>query len=290
MEKRVQLPLFVDKSMLPTGKHHLSFSEFSVFSECSFHHYLVYVKKLGSFDGNQFTIFGLAVHLAMEEFLLSHNLHSYDHQVNIENSLKFLKEEFLRVKFEDVGDEFQLALVKILNALPKWLNESFPGWETVSSEALLFEAIEGQKNKYFKGFADGLIRYPAPPRKGSKPKPGVPIKWQLKLIDYKSCGWGWTATQKMDPIKRMQLVLYKYYTCKKLGLPLKDVKCSFLLCKRTAKEDKCIEEVDVSAGPITIENALKKINIMIGMVAKGWHSKNKSSCVYCEFKNTAHCP
>jgi hypothetical protein len=292
MTEKVQLPLFKDFTALPTGKNHISFSELTVWSECSWRHKLIYIDKLGGDPPNQHTEFGHALHGAMENFLFFHKKIDYDHGVNIEEAAKALSTKFDEMGFEDKGKAFENGLRKILAQAPEWLNEEFPGWQLISAEFMLFEKIDGQKNKFFKGYIDCIIRYPKPPRKGSKPKPpGTPIEWQYHIIDWKGTDWGWTMEKKTDPLKQKQLVLYKHNLCEKLGLDLKEVKCSFVLCKRKAdKEGKHFELVTISVGPETIKKALDAVERMVNSVAKRMYMKNRYSCTYCRFKDTEHCP
>ena len=72
-------------------------------------------------------------------------------------------------------------------------------------------------------------------------------------------------------------------------VPLKDIRCGFILLKRGAKPGKVCELVKVSVGPKTLERAVKIMNSMIKMVKKGFNLKNRNSCNYCPYKDTEHC-
>ena len=45
---------------------HISYSEFKIWSECPWRHKLSYLDKLSTFNGNEFTAFGTAVHEVCE--------------------------------------------------------------------------------------------------------------------------------------------------------------------------------------------------------------------------------
>jgi hypothetical protein len=287
-----QIPLFEDKTRLPTGKYHISFSELIIWSECSWRHKLIYIDQLGSDPPNQHTEFGQALHDGAEEYVTKRKRHDYDHEETIRKAHEELTRRYEVIKYEEDHTPWHTGLEAILRQLPEWMENEFPGWEIVAAEHMLFEKIEGLKNKFFKGFIDCVIRYPKKPRKGSKPKSeDTPIEWEYRIIDWKGTDWGWSLDKKTDPLKRMQVVLYKHNLCNLLGLDLKQVKCGFVLCKRKGgKEKQHFESVEVSAGPETIKKALETIERMILSVQKKMYLKNKRSCTYCKFKNTKHCP
>jgi hypothetical protein len=86
-----------------------------------------------------------------------------------------------------------------------------------------------------------------------------------------------------------QLILYKHYWSRKHGIPLKDIRCGFILLKRGAKPGKICELVQVSVGPKSLDRANKIVGNMIAAVRKGFFLKNRNSCKYCSFLDTPHC-
>ncbi len=288
---KIQLPLFKDYTQLPTKKNHISFSEIFIFEECSFRHKLLHVNKLGQELPNQFLIFGTTMHNGMEQFLLNHHYTTYNHQETINNSIKELDNKFNEINFIDENKEWETSLIRILTDWTKWLQEGFPSYKLYGAEIQLFEPIEGHINTFFKGFIDLVLKVPKQPKKGSKIDLNKPIEYVYHIIDFKSCSFGWTFDQKTDPMKKMQLILYKYFFCKKFNINPKDVKCSFLLCKRIPnKKSGCFELLDVSVGDITTKRSLEIIDKMLVSLKKGLYKKNKKSCKYCQFTNTKECP
>jgi len=287
-KNKVQLPLFVDNTVLSTGKNHVSFSEVQMHQECGWKHYLTHILKLSVFDGNQFTEFGNAIHGGIGTYLLNKQYFSYNHYETIENSCKDLTERFDRVKFEDEQKEWEGSLRKILTETPEWFNKVFPDWKIVGVEIKLFEKIDNKLNKFFKGYIDTVLVMPKPPRKGSKKtEPTEILYW---ILDFKSCDYGWGAQKRRDPLKRLQLVLYKHYFCKKFNVDLKQVKCGFVLCKRNpGKNKESLELFEISVGEKTIENGLNIVDKTISLIEKKLYKKNRNSCTYCDFKNTKNC-
>lgn len=291
MTHHFQLPLFVDKTQLPTGKNHVSYSEGSVWDRCSWEHKCVYIDLAERDPGSVHTAFGHAVHGALQEFMLNSKLQSYFYADSIEEAKKVFIVEVEKTGYKEETDSWVETIPKICDEVPGWLDKEFPGWQVVSAEFPLFEPIEGQTNKYFKGFIDTVIRYPKPPRKGSKPVPeGTPIEWEYWILDWKTTSWGWDMKKKTDKIKRMQLALYKHYFCTKLDIPFEKVRCGFVLLKRTAKDGSRCELVDVSVGDKTREDGLLLMNKMVTSVSKKMFMKNRNSCTYCRFRNTKVCP
>ncbi len=255
----------------PTGKPHVSYSEVRAWKECSWRHRLVYVDKIDMFKPSPNIDFGTHVHLECEDFLKSRTF-------NLERL-----EENIRTGWEKKGfgnpDPWVKEAKQIIEEIPQFLEENFPGWECIASEHALYESVEGHSVK-FKGFIDGMIK--------AKNKRGQDRLW---LIDWKTTSArGWNADKRRDFLVQAQLALYKYYTSQKFEIDPKEIKCGFVLLKRGTKPGKACELIDISVGPKTLENANKLVTSMITSVQSGKAIKNRMSCTYCEFKGTDHCP
>lgn len=289
-----QLPLYKDPTILPTNKYHVSYSEVVCWNDCSWRHKLSYIDVISKDEGSIHTAFGQAEHNILESYLLHHKESDFYFSDVIElNQGEFVKElKDLNYDGKDGKvEEWLDAMEKISKEVPGWLDTEFPGWELISAEFPLFEPVLGHKNKWFKGFMDTVIRYPKPPRKGSKPKPpGTPVEWEYWILDWKTTSWGWDMTKKTDKVKRMQLALYKHFWCTKLGIEPTQVKCAWVLLKRTAKDGKRCELVEVSVGDKTKQDALDLVSKMVNSVSKRMFLKNRSSCRFCRFQGTEHCP
>lgn len=286
------LPLFIDKTELPTGKNHVSYSEVIDWNECSWRHKLKQIDKIDDGDnGSIHTAFGHSVHYALEEYVLGYKEPKFSFDTVLDEAHNVFLQELEKVKYEGKdAEEWLSSLDELPREVPGWLDKEFPGWETVAAEFYLFEPIVGQVNKYFKGYMDTVIRYPKPARKGSTVVPGAPIEWEYWILDWKTTSWGWDLKKKTDKFKRMQLALYKHHWCTKLGIDFKKVKCGFVLLKRTAKAGSRCELIEISVGDKTREDALDLVSHMVNSVSKRMFLKNRNSCTYCKFRNTKHCP
>lgn len=262
---------------LPTGKPHVSFSEIKIWKECSYRHKLQFISKIGLFRPGIHMDFGTAIHSACENFLKTKTMN-----VNVfTDKLSELWKEHQPLNVEEftqqAHEQFIIEGLAILAEVPGWLDEQFPGWEFIDAEHYLYEKIENQPHA-FKGFIDCIIVAP-----GSR---GKMITW---LLDFKTTSWGWNTYKKSDDMVRAQLVLYKNYWAVKTGNDPKDVRCGFVLLKRSAKLGAHCELITTSVGDVTTGRSLKIINNMVTSVKRGIALKNRASCTYCDYRGTEHC-
>jgi hypothetical protein len=265
-------PTFVN---LPTGKPHVSFSEMRDWQDCSFRHQLKHVKHIDLGKPGPLMDFGTAVHSACESYLRTRVM---DNTI-AHNSLTKTWEKYKGVEGFDEKSlaQFFIEADAILAEVPKFVDDQFPGWEFVDAEHQLYESIPNTQHA-FKGFIDGVIK--------TKDKKGNDLIW---LIDWKTTSWGWASYKKSDPHVTAQLVLYKNFWSTKTGTNPKSVRCAFALLKRAAKPGNHCELVKVSVGEVTSGRSLKVIGNMLSSVRRGVAIKNRSSCLYCEYKDTEHC-
>jgi hypothetical protein len=303
---KYQLPIIENPVLLPTGKQHISFSEMTDWIDCSYRHKLKHIDKVNLDKPSIHTEFGSTIHDALEEYLLNRKPFTSEMFNEINKTFR-LKMEVLNTNHpgsaseKDIND-FAKSIEPILLAVPDWLEEQFPGWEPIAAEWNLYEKVEKQKSKFFKGYIDCIIRVPKKKkiRTSNKQTPmrlselrGVEAEteYDIYIVDWKTTSWGWDANKKRDFNKQMQLVLYKHFWCKYFGFDLKQVKTGFVLLKRTpkAKTGERCEFVPVSVGPKTEERALSTMQNMLNQLQQKRFIKNRSSCQYCVYSGTEHC-
>jgi hypothetical protein len=247
----------------------------SDWSACSFRHKLKYVMKIDLGKPGPLMDFGTAVHASCENYLKTREMKP---QIATDMIRKVWEKNKCIQGFEpDSIERYCKEATEILADIPAWLEETFPGWEFLDAEHYLYEAI-ADKPHAFKGFIDGIIKCKGPKNKT--------LVW---LLDWKTTGWGWTADKKGDPNVCAQLVLYKNFWTQKTGTNPKDVRCGFILLKRSAKVGKHCELVTTSVGDVTTGRSLKVINNMVASVKKGIAIKNRGSCTFCDYYGTEHC-
>lgn len=260
---------------LPTGKPHVSYSEVKNWKECSWRHNLAYIKKVDAFRPSPFLDFGTAVHAACEKFLETR-------EMDVSVTVSSLEEAWKRNAGAEGFDEASLARAKveaasILAEVPTFMEREFPGWKYVAAEEELYEQIDGHPHA-FKGFIDGVIV--------AKGKRGEDLVW---LLDWKSSQRGWLRAKRQDEMTKNQLVLYKSYWSRKHGVDIKDVRCAFVILKRSAKAGQHCDLFPISVGDVVIKRSLKIVNDMVSSVKRGVALKNRNSCEYCDYKGTEWC-
>jgi len=270
----------------PTGKPHISFSEIKIWKECSWRHKLIYVDKIDMFEPSPYLDFGTAVHEGCESLLETKSVDKKKLLTDIRGAWEkhgFGEPEWYEkmpgwYKHEPVDVWCEWA-ENMWNDVPNFLDETFPGWETVRAEEELYEEIEGKSVK-FKGFIDAIIKVP------KKKGPG----FNYWILDWKTAqSYGWRRQKKQDILMTAQLILYKHFWSKKHDIPLKDIRCGFILLKRGAKPGKVCELVTVSVGDKTLGRGVKLMNSMVSTVSRKFFLKNRDSCKYCQFKDTPYC-
>lgn len=262
----------VTSCSFPTGKQHVSFSEYKDWTECSYRHWLTQVQKVGKNDVSPALVFGTSVHYYCELFLSNPS-----NQVeNIEKGLEKLGVEweagyaidpksFSKDKFADYLQD----LVQIATGLPAWFNTTFPDWKVVAVEKQLFVPIENENGYKFKGFVDAAIISDN----------------KLWLLDWKTSSKGWDSKKKTDAITHKQLQLYAQFWPQQ-DLPMS---AAFVVLRRSGRDSTRYELV---SAPIDVENrqsAKKSLVQMTTMVERGIKMKNRSSCFFCQYKRTSHC-
>jgi hypothetical protein len=232
--------------------------------------------KLISFEGNEFTCFGTAVHEVSEGILKGDARDPYEH------FNERFTEELASVGIEEdteLASNMRSEVVGLFELLIPTLDEYFSskgGWSLVSTEESLKEPItESKISGYdFKGFIDLVL------------KDG---QGHYHVIDWKTCSWGWNARKKNDILYVRQLVLYKYFYSKKLDINPRAISTHFGLLKRTAKKNR-IELFRVTSGERKTKNSLDFLGKALYNITNKRYIKNRLSCKYCPFYETEHCP
>jgi hypothetical protein len=262
--------------ILPTGKPHVSFSEVKTWKDCSYRHQLVHVKKIDLGKPSPILEFGTAVHAACEDYLLTREMKVKICHDALDEAWKKHEgqEEFSEKALKTAKSESEV----ILSEVPEFLDREFPGWEVVDAEHALYESVENHPHA-FKGFIDGVIK--------CKGKRGEDLYW---IIDWKTSANGWRREKRSDEMTKAQLGLYKnYWHQKNPHIPFKDIRCGFVILKKSAKPGQHCELFAVSLGEVPIKRSLKVVSNMITSVKRGIALKNRNSCTYCEYKDTEHC-
>ena len=270
----------------PTGKSHISFSEIKQWKECAYRHKLTYIDKIDMFKPSPYLDFGTAVHEGCESLLEMKTCDKDKLLTDIKTAWKthgFGDPEWYEKMpgwYKHVPvEEWCSWAENMWGEVPDYLDKTFPGWECFKAEEELYETVE-DKDINFKGFIDAVIKVPKKRGTGH-------VYW---ILDWKTSGaWGWRRDKKQDIMMTAQLILYKHFWSRKHSVPLKDIRCGFILLKRGGKPGRICELVTVSVGPKTLAKGIKMMNSMISSVRRKFFLKNKNSCKFCPYHNTEHC-
>lgn len=280
-DSKVKLPLILEGKPLPTQKYHISYSELIDWFDCSFRHKLKHIDKLNLDHPTEHTEFGGTIHDAIEQYLMGQA------PLDADVTGQKVREVLATIPtFKDNPDDWVAAVKPIFDELPGFLTDNFQNYKVNSAEFELQEIFEKKPNRYFKGFIDCILECDKVDKRKKEPT----VEKQYWIIDWKTTSWGWTGDKKRDHMKQMQLVLYKHFWARKHNIPLEQIRCAWVLLKRTAKPGEHIELIPVSVGEKPIERALEMAYRMLGSVEKQIFVKNRNSCKYCPYSNTEHCP
>lgn len=277
--EKIILPVLDASDALPTGKHHVSFSELTDWIECSYRHKLKHIDKVNLDKPSIHTEYGQVIHDCLENYILGNHILDESVFTLAQNQFKIRCIELRDVHKVEVPEEkekeFTESIPDILSKVDAFMNTQFPGWSGYAAEFPLFESITGPKNRYFKGFIDTVLQ----------------VGDYYYIVDWKTSENGWSTSKKNDFNKQMQLILYRHYFARLNNIDLKKVKCGFVVLKRTYKlsEGPC-EFVPVSVSYKKEEEALSILSSMISGVSGKRFIKNKKSCRFCVYSGTRHCP
>jgi hypothetical protein len=279
---------------------HISYSELQAFAcECQWKWKLEYLEGHRSSEQSVHFDFGTAIHAALEAY------YRRKAPISLEHAKVLFTKKFAWL-FKKYGDKYKAPLsvkdytgfiasgLNILDQFKEVINSGlYPelkGAEVVHNEFRLFEPIDRDDgiDIKFKGFIDIVLK--------TVDKRGKPL---LYVCDFKTCSWGWDREKREDRWKQYQIFLYKHFLCKKFNIEPKSVRCAFfLLKKRPPKNASAIEFFPVSAGPVSVQRALDKLNENITEMTErakdGSFKKDRSCCVNaygrtCPFFKTPQC-
>ena len=257
-----------------TTREHISYSELKDWATCPHYHKKTWIERVSSFEGNEHTAFGTAIHEVCEKKLLKEDIDEKElFQIGFDKQLQELMEKNIEVDPKNV-EQMKSCGPEILAQIDEALAAYFGDYEVFSSEEKLYVPIE-DFNIHFKGFVDAVVK----------------VGDTYHLFDWKTCSWGWDSRRKSQKIVTYQLTLYKHFFCLKHKIDPENVETHFALLKRTAKKDR-VEIFKVTSGEKKTENALKLLYQAIYNISKRFSIKNRLSCekpYRCKLYKTEHC-
>jgi len=250
---------------------HISFSALKIWKECAYKYKLNYVDGKKRFTGNEYTIFGTALHEACERKLLDVGVDEVQtFKEKFAEELAKLPQDYQKNEklIKEMHDQGVILAGLVLDSLKQY----FGSFKVVSAEEELLQNIPNSEFD-FKGYVDLIIQTD---------------DGKYHILDYKTCSWGWDLEKKSDPMTNYQLTLYKHFFGTIKGIDAKEIETHFVLLKRTAKKNQ-VEVFRVTSGPKKMQNALKVLDTAVHNINKSNFPKNRLNCKYCEFYETEDC-
>jgi len=250
---------------------HISFSALKTWKECAYKYKLNYLDDKKRFSGNEYTVFGTALHEACERKVLD----------NTVDEVQIFKDKFAEelaklssdvIIEQKMKDDLQRQGAMLSGMILDALKQYFGSFKVVSAEEELKTPID-ETGFDFKGYVDLILQTD---------------DGKYHIIDWKTCSWGWDMEKKNDPMTNYQLTLYKRFFGLIQGIDPKQIETHFALLKRTAKKDN-VELFRITSGPKKIENALKILNNAVHNISANNFPKNRLNCKNCEFYKTEDC-
>jgi hypothetical protein len=280
----------------------ISYSQLSMFNECPKKWSLQYKEGYKQFTSSIHTVFGTAFHETLQHYLttfyeksgaeadrintselLEENLREeYKKQYKSNNNQHFVTPEELREFYEDG--------VEIIRELSKHKGRYFSkrGWYLAGIELpLTLNPHSKYPNIMFQAYLD-VVLYHEPTNK-------------IKIIDIKTSKQGWSAREKSNEQKQLQLVIYKKYFSEVYGIPQDNIEIEFLIVKRKIFESeefviRRIQTYSPASGKVKINKATKSIEEFIeqafdrnGFKQVEHQPKINDNCKWCSFYKTHLC-
>jgi len=282
------------------GERKISYSQYSMYSQCPKHWELAYVKNLRTFSQSIHTVFGTAMHETLQHYLTvmySDSVKAAD-AIDIHGYLKDQMYTLYKEAVEKMGSHFsnKFELGEFYEdgvAILDWFKRKRGGYFSRKNEELLgietpiYHPVNETNDKVMMlGYLDVVIRNK--------------VTDTITIIDIKTSTRGWNKWQKADKTKTSQLVLYKKYFAEQYGFDVEKIDIKYMIVKRKLIEgamfpQKRITEFAPASGKPTRNKLARSIQSFVESSFKldgsfnedrqypAVAGKNKKNCKYCEF-------
>ena len=281
-------------------KNRISYSQFSMWSQCPLRWKLNYVDKLKHFSGNIHTVFGSAMHTVLQTYLTTFYSKTITEADSLDlNDMLFteLKNEFTKSKESSEDDpctkedlqSFYMDGVSLLDWFKKNKSMYFSkrGYELLGIEiALNYKLGEGLN---FIGFMDVVIK--------------DTVRDRIKIIDLKTSTKGWNKWMKTDKIKTDQLLLYKQFYSKEFDVSPDKIDIEYFILKRKLYENvdfpqRKVQLFTPAHGKPSLNKVLYRLKEFVDscfdkqgnyLLKEYSTNESKKTCRFCEFNQTEYC-
>jgi hypothetical protein len=284
--------LDIDKEKFGT----VSYSQYSLYTQCQYRWYLDYVKKLKVSDRTIDLTFGTSFHEVFQDYLevlynqSSKKADSIDFREALTNRVydnykaEFLANGSVHFTTAELLKEYIEDGVIIL----EWVRRhraayfSLRDWELVGIEIPIKRTIiEDNPNVLMIGFIDLVLK---------NKKTG-----KYYVMDIKTSRHGWNDNAKKDQTKINQVLFYKRFYSQELNVPEDDIEVSFFIVRRKLYENldfpmKRVQEFKPAQGTMKVRQAHDSLAEFVresftpeGKYIDREYPKNPEKCKYCPY-------
>ena len=283
------------------AENSVSYSQFSMYMQCPRKWELEYVHNNRQFEQSIHTIFGTAMHETLQNYLhVTYNQSAKKaDELSLSSDLQGRLVTLYGQAAQQMGhfstpaelQEFYQDGVEIVNYFKRKRSLYFPTkqHELVGIEVELNMPLKN--NVVFRGFIDILNK---DNRTG-----------RYKILDFKTSTRGWNKYQKADKNKTAQLILYKEFYARQLGIDSELIDVEYIILRRKIAEDSDFPMKRIQTfAPASGKPSRNKIGQLLvefvstGFKEDGTHNKDveypaykSSACKFCKYKdNEEMCP
>jgi len=278
----------------------VSYSQLSMFRQCPKKWSLQYKEGHKTYTPTIHTVFGSALHEALQHYLTV----MYDVREDIIGIFEEKLSEEYRVQYKKNGNshfsdavelrEFFEDGVNIINYLIKKRSRYFSKKNTYLAGCEVPIIITPNKrytNVVYQGYLDVVLYNETLD--------------EFTIIDIKTSTKGWSKWAKKDEDKQFQLILYKKFFSETFNIPLEKINIEFFIVKRKLWESEDyviprIQQFVPASGKVKMNKATNALNEFITKVfdREGYaeidHQPTpdnpNNNCNWCAFNKTHLCP
>lgn len=277
----------------------VSYSQYSIYSQCQYQWYLTYIKKESSFKPSIYLVYGTSMHEVIQSYLQT----MYDKSGKAADDLDLNKmlEERLVANYKEAISENNNEHFSTKEELKEFLSDG---------QATL-DWFKKNRSKYFSRKTSELVGIEIPILLPIlEDIPNVLMNGSIDFIiyeksvdkytiyDIKTSTKGWSDYEKKDQTKLNQILLYKRFYSKGMNIPEEKIDVKFFIVKRKVFVNPDyptyrVQEFAPANGKKKVEDAVKDMSNFIRecFTDKAKHKtdreypKNLNSCKFCPYTN-----
>jgi hypothetical protein len=277
----------------------VSYSQYSIYSQCQYQWYLTYIKKQSSFKPSIYLIYGTAMHETIQTYLqtMYEKSGKAADELDIDKLLEDRLVENYKLSLEENNNEHFTTKEELKEFLADgqatldWFKKnrnkyfSIRNTELVGIEIpILLPVLEDIPNVLMNGSIDFIIY-----EKNTE---------SYTIYDIKTSTKGWSDYEKKDQTKINQILLYKRFYSKAMNIPEDKIDVKFFIVKRKVFQNPDypiyrVQEFVPAHGKKKVDQAIQDLSKFIRecftsdakYIKDREYPKNLNSCKFCPYTN-----